>query len=270
MATHEQELFPALFISHGAAAEAMAEDPFIDSLRELGVRLPQPRAILIISGHWWEPGASLVTTAQRPPTIHDFGGYPPEFYRLRYPATGDPELARRIVEMLRAGGEEADVDDERGFDHGVWVPLRALYPRADIPVVQLSIPAMRSPRELAAIGAMLRPLRREQVLIIGSGGAVHNLARRSFNKEAPVMEWARKFNEWLKGRLVATDSDAILDYGQKGPNALMAVPTPDHFDPIFYVLGVTEPGERYKTFYEDIYYGSISMLGFIVEPRASA
>jgi len=259
---------PMLFISHGAAAEALSEDPFIDSLRQSAARIPVPAAIVVISGHWWEPGPSQLTASSKPPTIHDFSGYPPPFYRLRYPAPGDPALAARIATVLEAAGEAASLEPERGLDHGAWIPLRALYPQADIPVLQLSIPAGRQPHQLAHIGALLAPLREQGVLLIGSGGSAHNLFLRRQEKEVPAMAWAAQFDSWLAQRLLAADTEAILNFAQRAPHAALAVPTPDHFDPLFYVLGAMAPGERVSTLYQGIFYGCLSNQSFLFEPAS--
>ena len=270
MANAEQAGLPMLFISHGAAAEALAEDPFIDTLRQTARRIPAPAAIVVISGHWWESGPSQLTASPRPPTIHDFSGYPPPFYRLSYPVPGDPALAARIVAMLEAGGEAAGIEPARGLDHGVWIPLRALYPGADIPVLQLSIPAGRDPRQLARIGRLLEPLRAQGVLLIGSGGSAHNLFLRRPEKEVPAMAWAEQFDRWLAERLLAADTEAILDFQHRAPHAALAVPTPDHFDPLFYILGAMAPGERVSMLYQGIFYGCLSNQTFLFEPPAAS
>ena len=257
---------PALFVSHGSPMIAIEDDPWGHALRDFGSRLPRPRAAVVVSGHFEAPGPVRVTAAARPGTIHDFSGFPEELYRLRYPAPGEPELARRAVELLETAGIPAVPDSDRGFDHGAWVPLRFLFPDADVPVIEVSQPSDRSPRRMMEIGAALSSLRDEAVMVVGTGGVVHNLRRfdPGAGPDVSVAEWAKEFESWFVEKLDAMDVEALADYRRRAPHAALAVPTPEHFDPVFAVLGSAGPGERATTVYEGFRYGTISMRSFAV------
>jgi 4,5-DOPA dioxygenase extradiol len=235
------ELMPALFVGHGSPFTAFEDNPFARAWGELGQRLPRPKAILVISGHWYGQGTA-VTAMERPPTIHDFYGFPEAFYRYRYEAPGSPELAARAAQLLAP----TPVDQTRrwGLDHGAWTVLKHMFPEADIPVVQLSLDAGKTPAEHYDIGARLAPLREEGVLVMGTGNLVHNLRiyRRGEGEAAnPVVEGFRKE---VQARLRAHDHDALKDYLSLGPGAAMAAPTPDHFLPVLYVAALQRPDEE--------------------------
>jgi len=256
------ERLPVLFVSHGAPDAALGRNDYTRALGVFGQRL-SPRAAVVLSAHWEEPQPVHLTGAERTEVFHDFGGFPPELYELRYPAPGDPSLAAEIASLLEKDGVRAVVDRARKLDHGAWVPLRLLYPAADVPVVVLSLPRPRTPELLSRIGEILAPLRERGVLLVGSGGVVHNLARLRFGeKEAPVDDWAREFDEWVARRLAERDFLAILSYRTNAPHASLAVPTPEHFDPIFFVLGAAQPGDRAETLYEGFEYGNLSLRTF--------
>lgn len=257
---------PAAFVSHGSPMIAIENDPWRAALRAFAEAHEHPRAVAVVSGHWEERSPVRVAASPSPQTIHDFSGFPDELYRIRYPARGDPALAARIVERLFGAGIPATLEPERGLDHGAWVPLRFLYPEGDVPVVEISQPMPRAPTDALGIGAALAPLREEGVLLLGTGGIVHNLRRLDF-ADAPGRDadWARAFDTWIAGRLAELDVAAITSYRSLGPHAELAVPTADHFDPIFVVLGAAFPGERVTTIYEGFRYGTISMRSFALD-----
>jgi 4,5-DOPA dioxygenase extradiol len=244
---------------------AIEDDPWGKALAEFASTLPKPRAIVVVSGHWEAPGPVRVTASPKPETIHDFGGFPEELYELRYPAKGDPALAKMIARLLNEAGFPAKTDSERGLDHGAWVPLMRFYPRANVPVVEISQPLRRNPEDMLRMGAALARLRDEGVLLLGTGGVVHNL-RLMDPADDPnrVEDWARQFDRWIAERLEAMDVSAIASYQTAAPHARLAVPTPDHFDPIFVVLGAALPGERAQTIHAGFRYGTISMRSFAI------
>jgi 4,5-DOPA dioxygenase extradiol len=244
---------PALFVSHGAPLEALESDgAFARHLRRFVEGLPPPRAIVIVSAHWETPGEVRVTASDKPPMIYDFGGFPEELYQIGYPCPGEPTLAAEVVALLKSAGIPSALDPRRGLDHGAWVPLLLAFPRADVPVVQVSLPRRAFPQGVAAQGAALSALRDRGVLLIGSGGAVHNLARADLRVgESEGADWARAF-------------DAILDYRTRGPQARLAAPTPEHFDPLLLILGAARAGERVTTVHEGFRYGSLSMRSFAI------
>lgn len=240
---------------------AVEEDGVTSMLRKWGSRL-RPRAILVVSAHWEASGPVRVTGAEQPATIYDFGGFPPELYDLRYPSPGDPKLAADVARRLEADGVKAAVDPRRGLDHGAWVPIRHAFPDADVPMVEVSLPVPRTPELIAQIGTALAPLRDKGVLLVGSGGLVHNLRRVHFeNKQAPVDGWAAEFDRWVADRVKSLDAASLIDH-RRAPHAAEAVPTSEHFDPAFFVLGAVLPGDRLSTLYEGFHYGNLSMRSF--------
>ncbi|MCM2257885.1 MAG: dioxygenase [Vicinamibacteria bacterium] len=252
-----------VFVSHGAPTAALESGPYASDLRALGACWQGARALLVVSAHWEAPGAFRVTAADRPPVYHDFWGFPEELYRLDYPAAGDPALATRIVDLLRAAGLDAAADPQRPWDHGVWVPLRLARPAADLPVVQLSLPRPRTPALLEAAGAALRPLAAEGVILVGSGGIVHNLPRLHFGDEAaPVDGWARGFDDWVGARVESGRGEEVFAYREAAPDADLAVPTSEHFDPLFVALGYAGPQAKARTVHASFKYGSLSLRSF--------
>ncbi|MFO1206962.1 MAG: class III extradiol ring-cleavage dioxygenase [Burkholderiales bacterium] len=249
---------PAIFVSHGAPTLVFEPVPARDFLRGLGQSLPAPRAILAVSAHW-ETAVPTVSAAQRPETIHDFYGFPPELYRVRYAAPGAPELAQRVAELLDRAKTAVDVSRDRGLDHGAWVPLVLAYPGADIPVTQLSIQSARGPAWHWALGEALRPLREEGVLILASGSITHNL--RDFGRQAlnaAPAGYAAAFSEWLAAAITEGRHDDLIAYRKLAPEAARNHPTEEHLLPLFVAAGAgsTGRGERLHASYT---YGAFAM-----------
>lgn len=251
---------PALFISHGSPMLAFEDGRAHRFLKSYAAAFARPRAILIASAHWETPEPRL-TAGAAPETIHDFGGFPPELYRLRYPAPGDPALAARAVELLRAAGLPAGLDPKRGLDHGSWIPLQLLYPAADIPVVQLSLQTELGPAHHYRMGAALRPLRDDGVLIVGSGGLTHNLMRlqRGAADESPPPTWVAAFEGWIADKVAEGDVAALLDWRAQAPHAAVAHPSDEHFIPFFVALGAAAPGERGARVHHSHTYAALAM-----------
>ena len=244
---------------------AIEDEPWGRALKQFSASIPKPRGVVVVSGHFEAPAPVRVTASKAPETIHDFSGFPPQLSRIQYVAPGDPELAERIRNLLGRSGIAATLDPRRGLDHGAWVPLRFLYPKADVPVVEVSQPLPRTPQDALKIGGALSPLRNDGILLVGTGGIVHNLRRIDpADDPAHVATWARAFDEWMAARLGEMDVAAIANYRAAAPSAESAVPTSDHFDPVFFVLGSAAPGERTRTLHEGFRHGSISMRSFIV------
>lgn len=256
---------PALFLAHGSPAIALEQDAYTRTLERLGRELPRPRAVAIVSAHWEAPGPVRVNAVARPAPIYDFGGFPQELYRLTYPAPGDPALAAEIARLLTDAGVSATLERSRGWDHGVWIPLRLLYPEADVPIVQISLPVPRGPEELLAAGAALAPLREQEALLVGSGGLVHNLRRLRFDdKDAPPEPWASEFDAWARERIHALEWEKLARYRGLAPHADLAAPTPEHIDPVFAVVGSARDGERASDVFEGFHYGTLSMRSFAI------
>lgn len=225
-----------------------------------GGQLPPLRAILVCSAHWEAPGPFRLSSAEVPGVMHDFGGFPEALYALDYPAPGSPELAVEAAGRLAKAGLEATLDPERPLDHGAWVPLRYLRPEADLPVVQLSLPRPRTPELLLAAGRALAPLRESGVLILGSGGIVHNLHRLDWDGASGPQPWAAAFERWVQERL-ATGDEAALKGWRGAPGASESVPTSEHLDPLFVALGAADgPPER---LYEGWQLGSLSLASYV-------
>jgi 4,5-DOPA dioxygenase extradiol len=254
---------PAVFVAHGSPMVAVEHDGYDETLARLAAELPRPRAIIVVSAHWETAGQVRVTTAARLRTIHDFGGFPEALYRIQYTPAGDPALAERVIAALREGGLDAVGDPTRGLDHGAWVPLRFLYPEADVPVVAVSLPVPRSEALLSRLGAALARFRDEGVLVVGSGGLVHNLRRVVFaDKYASTEAWAREFDDWVAARLAEGDLAGLSAWETSAPNARLAVPTSEHFDPALVVTGAARAAERVSTVYEGFHHGTLSMRSF--------
>jgi 4,5-DOPA dioxygenase extradiol len=228
---------------------------------KLGKELGRPDAILMVSAHW-DTASPEVSGADKPETIHDFNGFPRELYEQRYAAPGAPQLARRVAAQLDASGMPTRIDPNRGLDHGAWVPLKWMYPAADIPVTQLSVQSRSGPRHHYELGKALQPLRDEGVLVLASGGIVHNL--RDLDWQAQGREpiaWARDFNEWIAGRVAARAVDDLIGYRTLAPSAQRSHPTEDHFDPFFVALGAGGPNAQRLELGFDL--GTLSMDGYV-------
>jgi 4,5-DOPA dioxygenase extradiol len=249
---------PAVFIGHGNPLNALEHNAFTGAWAELGREAPKPRAVLAVSAHWYMPGTS-VTAMDAPRTIHDFGGFPRALYEVRYPAPGDPALARRVQELLKPAA--VDLDGSWGLDHGTWSVLLHVYPRADVPVVQLSIDETEPPGFHYEMGRRLAPLRDEGVLVMGSGNLVHNLHAYAWGrKAAEPYGWALRFEAAVRRLLVAGEHGPLADYESLGEDAALSVPTPEHYLPLLYVIGTRGPGDEVRFPVEGIDGGSVSML----------
>lgn len=251
---------PSVFLAHGSPMLALDGETWGEVVSTLGRRLPPLRAILVCSAHWEAAGSFRLSSAASPGVMHDFGGFPEALYGLDYPAPGAPELAAEAAGLLGEAGLEAVLDPQRPLDHGTWVPLRYLRPEADIPVVQLSLPRPRTPELLLAAGRALAPLRSRGVLILGSGGIVHNLGRLDWQGTEGPRPWALDFQGWVHDRLAAGDEASLLDWRQ-APGARESVPTSEHLDPLFVALGAA--GGAPESLYEGWQLGSLSLASYL-------
>ena len=257
-------LMPAAFISHGSPMVAIETGPYQEALQRF-CREHRPKAIVVISAHWESGDEVRIASAAKHRLVYDFGGFPDELYTLTYEAAGDPGLAQRIGGLLRNGGVRSALDAVRGLDHGVWVPLRLIYPQAGVPVVELSIPGELSPAELFRIGGLLLPLRSEGVLILGSGGIVHNLRRLDWqHRDGPAQAWALDFDRWFAEKLEAGDIHGLFGYQRTAPSAALAVPTNEHFHPVFVALGAARERGSIEHIHEGFQYGTLSMRSFAI------
>jgi len=252
---------PSVFLSHGSPMHALQPGPAGEAWKALGDRLARPRAILIASAHW-ETDAPMLTGSAKPQTIHDFYNFPEPLYRLRYPAPGEPELARRAQALLREAGFGASIDGTRGLDHGAWAPLLYMYPEADIPVVQISVQPALGPRHHVRLGKAVRPLAQEGVLIIGSGHMTHNLRdwARGAGQPAP---YAREFQAWVFDKLSQQDMEDLVEYRSRSPHGVRAHPTDEHFLPFFFALGAAPEHARPERVYDAIDSGVLAMDAYV-------
>lgn len=233
---------PTLYLSHGAPP--LADDTrWTRELADWSGGLTRPSAILVVSAHWEDAPLTVGATADGVPLTYDFWGFPQRYYGVTYPAPGAPTLAERVRDLVTGPGETLHQDPDRGLDHGAYVPLREMYPDADIPVLQVSMPTL-DPAELLALGRRLAPLRDEGVLIVGSGFTTHNLREMSRQAHGEAPSWSVEFDDWVNRAVADHDVDALLDFGHKAPAAAIAHPRSDHFAPLFVALGAGLDGHR--------------------------
>jgi 4,5-DOPA dioxygenase extradiol len=252
------KLLPAIFFGHGNPMNAVSSNAYTEAWRRIAEQTARPKAILSISAHWYVPGTG-VTVSTTPRTIHDFGGFPPELYQVQYPAPGEPALARRVHSLLAP--LDVKLDDSWGLDHGTWSVLKHVYPAADIPVVQLSIDETKPASFHFDIGKTLAPLREEGVLIVGSGNIVHNLHTYAWGRYSPdPYDWAVRFESAARDAMLAGDFDPLIKYETLGRDALLSIPTPDHYLPLLFALACHQKGESIRFPAEGVDGGSISML----------
>ena len=249
---------PAIFVSHGSPMLAISETPARSFLTGLTSGLSCPRAILVVSAHW-ETAAPMLNAVAQNQTIHDFFGFPPELYKLQYPAPGDVELAEQIADLLGAAGFATGLDRNRGLDHGAWVPLLLALPAAKIPVLQLSVQTREGPRHALALGRALAPLRNDGVLIIGSGSFTHDLRRfRGQRVDEPESPDVTQFSAWMDRAIVRADIEALVDYRERAPFARNEHPTEEHILPLFTVVGAGDGGKA-RRLHQSTEYGILRM-----------
>lgn len=247
---------PSLFVSHGSPMFALEPGKLGPNLQQLGASLPGLSAIVIVSPHWQTRGVR-VSGADAPATIHDFGGFPAPLYALQYPVRGAPQLAGEIRGLLASAGFDAAIDDNRGLDHGAWVPLRYLKPEGDVPVLQVSLPHDIDAAGALRLGQALAPLREQGVLVIGSGSLTHNLYE--FRQHVQDPQYAQTFADWIADALARRDVDALLRYRELAPSAARAHPTEEHFLPLLVALGASDAGDAFAFLEGGMTYGVLSM-----------
>jgi 4,5-DOPA dioxygenase extradiol len=258
------ESMPALFVGHGSPMNGIEDNLFTNQWKKLGASLPAPKAILVISAHWLTKG-TFVTAVEKPGTIHDFGGFPKALFEAQYPAHGDPLLAKTITEMQSQFPIE--LDHEWGLDHGTWTLLKHMYPLADIPVLQLSIDYNQPADYHYSLARQLSSLRKRGVLIIGSGNMVHNLRMVDFNRlneEHYGFDWALELNELFKQKIELGDHTSLINYNNLHKAAQLAIPTPDHYYPLLYTLGLQQKNDGVSFFNDRAVAGSLTMTSVML------
>jgi 4,5-DOPA dioxygenase extradiol len=258
----ETQRMPALFVGHGSPMNGIEDNSFVRGWERLGADLPRPRAILSISAHWLTHSTE-VHIAENPRTIHDFWGFPEVLYALTYPCPGSPFDASAVESLVKS--THINKDSDWGIDHGTWIVLHRMYPAADIPVFQMSIDMTRSHKEHYELAKEFALLRKRGVLIMGSGNLVHNLGMIDFNEHANTFPWAREFDEKARELIARHDHQSLIGYEKLGHIAQLSIPTPDHYWPLLYILGLQEEDEGVTFPIEGITHGSISMRSVLIK-----
>lgn len=255
------ETMPVLFAGHGSPMNAIEQNEFSEKWKELGNSLPRPNAIICISAHW-ETNGTFLTAMQQPKTIHDFGGFPKALFEVEYPASGNPLLASETAELLKE--HEAGLDMRWGLDHGTWSILKNMYPNADIPVIQMSLDYEKPAGYHFELGKKLAGLRKKGVLIMGSGNMVHNLGMLDWNNPDMGSDWAVEANTFFKKHILDQDYNPLIDYRNMGKAVQLAVPSPEHYLPMLYILGMRSENEKLEFFNDKAVMGSLTMTSLLI------
>ncbi|MBK7911755.1 MAG: 4,5-DOPA dioxygenase extradiol [Bacteroidetes bacterium] len=253
------EKMPVLFLGHGSPMNAIEENEFVQGFRSVAAGLPKPRAILCVSAHW-ETRGTFVTAMPNPPTIHDFGGFPKALFDVQYPAPGSPTLARETKALVKK--TEVGLDDKWGLDHGAWSVIKHLYPKADVPVIQMSLDHYQTPEYHYELARELSSLRRKGIIIIGSGNMVHNLGMVAWDKLNAVdyaYDWAREASEKMKRFILEGDHQSLVKFRSQGKAFDLAIPTPEHFLPLLYTVALKDEKDEVSLFNDKAVAGSLTM-----------
>lgn len=256
---------PVLFVPHGSPMFALQPGAAGAAMSSVAERFAMPRALIVLSPHW-ETAVPTVGTATKLETIHDFGGFDPRLYDIQYPATGCPEAAQAVVAALQSAGLPAATDPKRGLDHGAWVPLRQMFPDADVPIVPLSLQHHGGPQHAYRVGQALAPLAEQGFLVVASGNVTHNLhdfQRMRMLGQAPAPDYVWQFADWIHGRMVARDAASLLNYRRLEPAGALAHPRDEHLLPLFTALGAAGPNAQPEAFYRGISDQVIAMDGYL-------
>jgi 4,5-DOPA dioxygenase extradiol len=252
---------PVIFVGHGSPMNAIEDNEYSRTWRSLGDRIPRPEVIISISAHWYTRGTKIMNE-EEPRTIYDMYGFPKELYEIVYDAPGSPGLARAAKELI---AKETEYDNSWGIDHGTWSVLVHMYPERDVPLFQISIDAYAPPETHYKMGKELKALREEGVLLLGSGNIVHNLRLVDWHQKNKGFDWAYEFDDYIYGNILNNNHEPIIKYDELGDVAKLAVPTPDHFYPLLYILGASDEGDRVSVFNKSCELGSLTMTGYLWE-----
>lgn len=261
----QTDRMPVLFLGHGNPMNAIEENQFVKGFQQVAETLPKPNAILCISAHWTTNGTK-VTAMKKPRTIHDFSGFPKELYEVQYPAKGSPELANTTKQILH--NERIELDEKWGLDHGAWSVIKHLYPKANVPVVELSLNFMKTPGSHYELAKQLNSLREKGILIIGSGNIIHNLSLidfQNFDKVDYGFDWAKESRETINSLILDDNHVALFNYAKLGKAVNLSIPTPEHFLPLIYILALKNKNENISLFNDQLLAGSLSMTSLKIE-----
>lgn len=259
----KQEKMPVLFLGHGSPMNAIEENDFVKGFRSVGKKITKPVAIICISAHW-ETKGTKVTAMENPRTIHDFGGFPEELFNVEYPAPGSPKWAKETKKLIEK--TEVELDDKWGLDHGAWSVIKHMYPKADVPVIQMSIDYTKPAKYHFELAQELASLREKGVLIIGSGNIVHNLRLVAWDKlkgDPFAFDWAKEANDAMKSMVLEGDKSSLINFDKQGKSWDLAIPTPEHYLPLIYTLGLQDKKDETLVFNDDPVGGSLSMTSFM-------
>ncbi len=252
----QEKKSPLLFVGHGSPMNGIEDNEFSQRWAAMGKEIPTPTAVLCISAHWYTSG-TFITAMNNPKTIHDFGGFPKALFDVQYPAPGNPELAKEAASLIHS--TSVGLDHDWGLDHGTWSVVKNMYPHADIPVLQLSIDYTKPPEFHYALAKELESLRKKGVLIIGSGNMVHNLRIMNWQQPDSGFDWADEMNDTFKKLIETENHQPLIQYQNLGEAAKLSIPTPEHYLPLLYILGMKEKNESVSFFNDKTMMGSISM-----------
>ena len=258
------ETMPVLFLGHGSPMNAIEENEFVNGFRDIAKRIPKPNAILCISAHW-ETKGTRITAMEKPRTIHDFGGFPPELFAVQYPVPGSPTLAAETNKLMHS--TQTELDHAWGLDHGAWSVIKHLYPKADVPVVQMSLDYTQNTRYHYDLAKNLFSLRSKGILIIGSGNMVHNLALvdwKNLNKSDHAFEWALEASQKMKKYILEDDHSSLINYKSMGKSFELSVPTPEHYLPLLYSMALKEKDDPILLFNDKAVGGSLTMTSVLI------
>jgi len=259
----QDQLMPVLFIGHGSPMNGIEDNEFSRRWAKMAQEIPVPKAVLVISAHWFTRGTKI-TAMENPQTIHDFGGFPAELFAVQYPSPGNPELARETASLLKSA--HVELDHDWGLDHGTWTIIRHMYPNANIPVLQLSIDYTKGPQYHYELSKELSALRKKGVLIAGSGNMVHNLRMVSWEMiNGGGYDWANEINDKFKSLILNSEHQALINYQSLGKEAMLAIPTPEHYLPLMYSLGLQGKGDQVSFFNDRAVGGSLTMTSVKLE-----
>ncbi|MGD9887274.1 MAG: 4,5-DOPA dioxygenase extradiol [Bacilli bacterium] len=254
---------PVIFVGHGSPMNAILDNQYSSGWKEMAKRIPEPKAIISISAHWFTNGTKIMNE-DHPKTIYDMYGFPKELYAIKYDVLGNPMLAEEVKRLIQ---KPSSFDNTWGIDHGTWSVLVHMYPKRDIPVFQISIDAKAPPQTHYQIGKDLQQLRNQGVLIFGTGNIVHNLRLVNWDMEQQGYDWAYEFDNYIKDNILKRNHQNIMDYHKIGRQASLAVPTLDHFNPLLYILGATDDQDEISIFNENCAMGSVSMTSYLFQPK---